>query len=232
MGEEEADTPLHDIFIGKKQGDEFHTDKSGLQEYFGGEFGAKHSFIVKITDHSPCSFFCFDQFKKQFRIKNNKEMFRKLIEIVSYRNDVSQRRLMVDGALKLLMSKHPFSPAQHFIVGQKKAILHAIKNNPDYHVYRTQANFNDQMEELAEKQIKEMILLDQLAYHENLQLSDNDVKNYLNLLKRPRTKEFCYFDPPSSTVDCQEVLLPNEELKRLCLREKTINFIIYHLTKQ
>lgn len=94
-----------------------------------------------------------------------------------------------------------------------------------------QKDFKKYVRQLAEKQTREMLLLDQLAYDENIDVSNQDVKHYLNLIKRPRTKEFIYFDPPISKLRGQEILFPNQELKQACLREKTLNHMIYHLTK-
>ena len=104
--------------------------------------------------------------------------------------------------------------------------------NPDYHVYRAEKNFQDHVRNLAEKLVKEMIFIDKLAYHENITISDDDIKGYLNLTNRPRMKEFIYFDLPSFKIQGQEVPIPAEELKRICLREKAINYVIYHLTKK
>ena len=53
---------------------------------------------------------------------------------------------------------------------QQKNVLDKIKYNPDYHVYRMQKDFQDRVRQLAEKQIRETIFLDQLAYEENLDI--------------------------------------------------------------
>jgi FKBP-type peptidyl-prolyl cis-trans isomerase (trigger factor) len=158
-------------------------------------------------------------------------MHQKLIEIFSSRNDLSLRRSIVEEALKLLVNKHRFDLPNHLILRQQKNILDAIQANPDYHVYRIQPDFNDKVRMLAEKQAKERVLLDQLAYDEGIEINDLDVKGYLNLINRPRTKEFIYFDPPETKIRGQETPIPSEELKHACLREKTLNHLIYQLTK-
>ena len=68
----------------------------------------------------PHAYFCIDHFKNHFKIKNNKEMYQKLIEVFSYRNDLSQRRTMVEESLKLLFSKHRFEIPNHLILRQQK----------------------------------------------------------------------------------------------------------------
>ena len=159
-------------------------------------------------------------------------MHKKLIEVFSYRNDVSQRRAMSQEALHALLSKHRFNVPNYLVLRQQRVLLDGMKYNPDYHVYRAQKDFQNHIRSLAEKQVIEMIFVDRLAYHENLQVSDDDIKGYLNLTNRHRMKEFIYFDLPSFKIQGQEVPVPTEELKRICLREKAINYVIYHLMKK
>ena len=159
-------------------------------------------------------------------------MHKKMIEVFSYRNDISQRHAMVEESLQALLSKHRFSVPNSLILRQEKVLLDRIKYNPDYHVYRAQKDFLQQIHELAKKQIIETIFIDKMAYHESITVTDDDIKGYLNLSNRPRTKEFIYFDTPSFKIQGQEVPIPTEELRRFCLREKAINYAIYHLTKK
>ena len=231
VGDEEADGPLRDVFLEKKIGDSFYTQSGGLQEFFSEQFKTNYNFHICICDFVPNSYFSFEHFKKHFRIKTNKEMSQKLIEVFSYRNDLSQRRSMAEESLKLLLTKHKFDVPSHLVLRQQKVVLDAVHENPDYHVYRVQKDFNDRVRQLAEKQTKETILIDQLAFSENMAITHADVATYLNLMQRPRTKEFIYFDPPSTKILGQEMPLFDEEIKQICLREKTLNHVIYHLTK-
>jgi FKBP-type peptidyl-prolyl cis-trans isomerase (trigger factor) len=232
IGDEEADTSMHDLFIHKKIGDVFLTQNKGLQEYFSNTIATNYYFRITILDTVPQAYFCFESFKKYFKLKTNKELSHKLIEVFSYRNDLSQRRSMAEESLKLLLSKHRFLIPNHLILRHTKHILDVLQDNPDYQVYRVQKDFKDRVRELAEKQIKEMILLGQLAIQDNMQASQNDIKSYLTLTQRPRTKEFVYFDVPASKIDGQERPISHETLKLSCLREKALNHIIYHLTRQ
>jgi FKBP-type peptidyl-prolyl cis-trans isomerase (trigger factor) len=84
---------------------------------------------------------------------------------------------------------------------------------------------------IAYKEISQALIIDQLAMRENLSVDHDDIKQYLNLLKRPRTKEFVYFTPPPTRINGKETPMPAEELKQYCLREKALNHIIYHLTR-
>lgn len=231
IGDEEVDSVLHEIFIDKKIGDSFFTTNRGLQEFFDDQIDTNYNFHISIIDIIPNSFFCLEQFKQHFKLKTNKEVHHKLIEVFSYRNDLSQRRTTVEEVLKLLLSKHHFTVPHALTLRQQKNILNIMHHNPDYHVYKLQRDFKDQVQRLAEKQLKETILLDQLSYHENIIVSHHDIKTYLNLTKRPRMKEFLYFDLPKTKIMGQEVPIITENLKQSCLREKILNYIIYYLTK-
>lgn len=232
IGDEEPDKPFQELFLHKTNKTCFTSNNPILQDYFVEPLNSNYTFALTIDDIVPHSYFCLDQFKQQFRLKSNKEMYQKLIEVFSYRNDLSQRRTMVEESLKLLLSKHRFEIPNHLILRQQKNVMEAIQYNPDYHVYRVQKDFKDVVKELAEKQVREKIFLDQLAYEEDVQVNHNDIKNYLNLTKRPRTKEFLHFDPPIIKARTQGFPVLNHELAEICLREKTLNHIIYHLTKK
>ncbi|NBP15599.1 hypothetical protein EBU95_14575 [bacterium] len=232
IGFEEADLPFNTLFIGKKIGDTFVTTELSLQEYFSSHIETHYPFSIKVLDFTPFAYFDLDEFKKHFKIKNNQELHEKMIEVFSYRNDISQRRSTAEETLKLLLSRHAFDVPNHLVLRQQKEILDAIHDNPDYQVYRMQDDFNDKVKKLAIKQVKEVILTHQLAYYENITVGVDDIKNYLNLTKRPRTKEFIYFEPPHSKFLGQEMPLSSALLEESCLREKTLNYAIHSLSKQ
>jgi FKBP-type peptidyl-prolyl cis-trans isomerase (trigger factor) len=231
LGEEEGDQPLRELFLGKAVGEHFCTSSRSIQTHFSDQLDIDNLYCITILDLVHANYFCLDQFKRFFKLKTNKEAYQKLIEVFSYRNDLSQRRSMAEEALKLLLSKHKFEVPNHVILRQQEKVLIAVQSNPDYHVYRVQKDFEKRTRQLAEKQIKEYLLLDQIAYLENITCTHDDVKQYLNLISRPRTKEFIYFDIPSTRRGGQEAPIPAQELMKSCLREKTINYIIYHLTR-
>lgn len=232
LGQDDTESPLQSIFLGRKQGEVFYSNDRTLQEYFSHQLDTNYHFKIEITNTLPHDYFCFDQFKRTFRIKTNKDMHKKLIEVFSYRNDISQRHAMVEESFKALLSKHQMNIPNHLILRRQRILLERMKKNPDYNVYRVQKNFDDQIRKLAIKQTTEMVFIDRLAYHENIAVTDDDIKGYLNLLNRHRMKEFIYFDPPLFKIQGQEMPIPAEELKRICLREKAINYVIYHLTKK
>lgn len=232
IGGEEADIPLQDIFLHKKVGDKFCSASPHLQEFFSCHLHTNFIFEIEIKSLVKNSYFCFEHFKTHFRLKSDKDVHRKLIEIFSYRNDVSLRRSMAEEALKLLIAKHHIIAPNHLVLRQQQTVLESLAQSPDYHVYKTQPNFKEHVKKLAEKQAKEMILVDHLAINESINTTPQDISSYLNLLKRQRTKEFIYFMPPKTKIDGQEIPLNQAFLKRCSQQEKVVNLLIYHLTKK
>lgn len=232
IGTEEADNISHELFLGKHIGDVVNTRNEGLQEFFNQQNYGNFNFCVTIRDIVPHTFVDLDQFKKQFKLKSNKELHQKLIEVFSYRNDMSQRKAMIHETCKLMLEKHPFTAPHFLVLRQQEKLLQTIHLNPDYLVYKMQKDFKQSVEKLAEQQVKEAILIDMIAYHERLEMSHQDVKNYLNLTKRQRTREFLHFRIPETKIRGQELPITTQELMQTCLREKTLNHIIYHLTKR
>jgi len=232
IGDEEADQEFQELFVGKHTGDAILTNKECLQEYFSDFLNTNYSLCLEIKDILSHKFFCFELFKKHFRLKTNKEMLQKLIEVFSYRNDMSQRRATIEETFRVLLAKHQIEAPNHFVLRQQKLVLDAVQENPDYNVYRMQLDFKERVRQLAEKQIKEIMLIDQIAYQEDVAVTDEDIKCYLNFIKRPRMKDFLYFQLPETKICGQEFPVSSELLKQYCLREKTLNYIIYHLTKK
>lgn len=231
IGQEEADKELHDPLCGKRIGDSFVVVNEKLQNHFCNHSNIPMTFAITINDIIHDTFFCFEQFKKCFKLKSKKEIIQKLIEVFSYQHDISQRRAMAERSIGLLLSKNKFEIPQQIFTDQQAVVMHIVKYNPDYYVYRTQKDFQKRIEQLAKKQAAEMLILDQIAYEENLEPTYTDIRSYLNLMKRPRTKEFIYFNPPITRLEGQETLLYHEEIAHLSCREKTLNHIIHYLTR-
>ena len=231
IGTEEADGPFQALFVGKKVGDSFLTDHPGLQEHFSTHLDTMYLFLVEIVDYLSHAYFCIEHFKRHFKLKNAKDLHQKCIEVFSYRNDISQRRATSEEALKTLLSKHSIIAPPHLVLRQEKAILEMVCNQPDYHVYKMQPDFREKITLLAEKQLRESILIQQLAFLEKINVNSLDVKGYLNLLCRPRTSEFIYFEPPTTKFSGRETPVSTSLLIQCCIKEKTLNHAILHLTK-
>ena len=152
------------------------------------------------------------------------------MEVFSYRNDISQRKAIIEELFHLFLTKHRFEIPKHLILRRQEDLITTLAKQPDYQVYRSQKNFLSYIELLAEKQIKEEILIDQIAQKENIILDAKDVSGYLHFFNNKKLKEFIYFKP-LETLDEQARPINIYLLNQAAHREKTLNFIIHILTK-
>jgi hypothetical protein len=232
ISDERVDNPLRDLLIGMRAEDTIITKNQGLQDYFSEQLSIHYAYQLTIISAIPHSHVCFEQIKAHFKLKTKKDLLKKLIEVFSYRNDISQRRAMVEDCLALLIAKHPLSVPESVVNAFQTTLLATMHGSPDYNVYRTQKEFYSLIHSLSQKLAREMVFLDALAYHERISLERTDIEHYLNCIKRPRTKEFIYSRTAIPHHEGQSTLIPEEELMRTVLREKTINHVLYHLTKE
>lgn len=232
IGNEAGDQIFQEEFLGKKVNDQFFSDAECFQECFSDAIETKSKYSITIKDIIPYQYFSLDAFKRHFKIVTKKDLQKKLIEVFSYRNDLTQRRAMIEEMFKLLISKHNFEAPHYVILRQQDMILKTLQDNPDYQVYKTEKNFHEYVEKLAVKQTKEMLIIDQIAYEENIIAKEAEISDYLNFTKRNRMKEFLYFTPPDTKHNGQETPISSSILTHNCLREKTVNHIINQLTKK
>ncbi|MBA3752052.1 hypothetical protein H0X06_04630 [Candidatus Dependentiae bacterium] len=229
---EDDEKDLRELFLGKKVGDSFFTQSVFLQEYISHLTDMEYNFFVEIKDHLPNAYFNIDLFKHHFSLADEEMLASKLVEVFSTRNDITLRREIMEASLKLVCKQFFFLLPHHLVERQRSMVLQSVQFNPDYHVYKSQINFKENVNQLAEKQLKEALIIDAIAFNEGISVSDEDVRSYLNLLKRPRMKEFMHFKLPEFKLQRQEVPLSSELVKRYCLREKTLNYIIKEFTKK
>jgi FKBP-type peptidyl-prolyl cis-trans isomerase (trigger factor) len=166
-----------------------------------------------------------------FNVKTKAEIHKKLIEVFSFRNDISQRKSIIEEVFTLLLSKQRFEIPQHLTLRKQEDILMYIRKLPDYHVYKAHKNFEDQLEKLAEKQLKEEALIDSISYRESMTVSRQDIQSYLHLFNHDRLKEFVHFKPAIENFDELDKPIPETILREAVLREKTLNTVIYQLTR-
>ena len=152
------------------------------------------------------------------------------MEIFSYRNDVSQRKSIIEEVFHLLLSKHRFEVPKHLILRREENIVQKLSKQPDYHVYKSQKNFNTYLEMLAEKQLKEEIIIDHITYRENLKAEIKDFEQYLHLFNNKKLNEFIYFKP---FWEIQNPSVPINAMlfAQTITREKTLNHIIHVLSR-
>lgn len=231
VGDEEPDLILQELFINKKIGDLFVTSNPSIRHYFCELFDAPYNYAIEIVDRLPHAYFSVEHLKHHFKIKTKRELHNKLIEIFSYSSDISQRRSIADSALTTIIKRNNIIVPAVSIDTQKERILTELQGKSDYSVYKMQSDFDEQVTMLAKKQVYESVVADHIAFQENLTTNHDDIKAYINLTQRKRTKEFLYFPFPKTRMDGQEFPVATESLRKHCLREKSLNYIIHHLTK-
>lgn len=232
MSDEETDQESYELFKSKKKGERFLSQSRFFQQYVSPQHDSFHYFLVTIIDINRNSYFSFDHFKRHFKLKNAKDLHQKLIEVFSYRNDLSQRRETAETALKILRDIHYFPLSEKLINRQQSIVLEKVQENPDYHVYKAQPDFKKNILLLAEKQLREAIIIDHICKTEEICADHEDIMSYFNLIKRPRMKEFLYFEVPLQKIGGQEQPISYEMVRLHALREKTLNHVIHTLIKR
>jgi len=231
IGDEEPDLIFQELFLNKQINDITLTDNHSLRHYFCSNFDIPYTYAIQIKDRMPYNYFSVEYLKHHFKLKTKKDLHNKLIEIFSYSADVSQSRSIADMALNTIIKRNNILVPPSSIQEQKEIIIQELQQKPDYTLYKMKPDFDDHITTLAKKQLYEFVATDYIAYTENLTVNHDDIKAYVNLMQRARTKEFLYFNPPHTQIDGQEFPITLEAIKKACMREKALNHIIYHLTK-
>ncbi len=231
IGDEEPDIIFQELFLHKKIDDTMITDNQSLRQYFCNSFDAPYTYAVQIKDRVPYKYFSIEHLKHHFKLKTKKDLHNKLIEVFSYSSDVSQSRSIADMALNTIIKRNNILVPPSSVQAQKENIIYELQQKPDYTLYKMKSDFDESITSLAKKQLYEIVAADYIAYTENIVINHIDIKAYLNLMQRTRTKEFLYFNPPATQVEGQESPITIENIKKACIREKALNHIIHHLTR-
>lgn len=227
---EEVVDRIKDIFLGRKVEESFIASNLEVDDQTSDNEQHRYNFLISIraiVKNLPPTVDCF---KNTFRLKNKLDIHNKLMEIFSYRNDQSQRKAIVEELFHLLLTKHRFEIPKHLVIRRQEDILINLMQQPDYHVYKSQKDFIEQVELLAEKQLKEEILIDQISYKENLVADLKDIEQYLYLYNNKRLREFIYFKPLLDRIDIPNRIVNAFTLGQTVLREKTLNYVIHTLS--
>ena len=230
IGQDDTTIPLQEVFLDKKLGESFYTEHFILQDFFNSGSTLTNNFFIKILDIVHQDFLSIEQFKKHFKIKTNKKVHEKIVEVFSFTNDMSLRRNITTEAFDTLLKLYKIEVPEQCILRQQQIILENLQSNPDYIVYRTEPGFKEKVRALAEQQVRESALMELLAHHEDIASTEDDVKNYLNLTQRARTREFLHFLHPELAF-AADAPIHTESLKQVTLREKALNHAILYLTK-
>lgn len=225
-------TPFSCNFLRKKINNSFIADNFNFSDDDDDHCEKGYNFLITILSVLKGNQISFDMFKSVFKLKNRSEIHNKLVEVFSYRNDLSQRRAIIEEVFNLLLAKHRFEVPKHLVLRRQEDILKSLAKQPDYHVYKAQRDFLTQVETLAEKQIKEEIIIDQIAQNDGLNVDLKDMEHYLHFFNNKRLQKFVYFMPqPIESIDDLSIAINAGLLLPTVLREKTLNFIINTLTK-
>ena len=217
---------FQELFINRAIGDKFITKNQGIQEYFNSQSDTNHCYIIKIKDIVFDKYFSLENFKKHFKIKTHKAAHQKIIEVFSLTNDLSLRKNIIEKLFDFLIKKYDIHLPNHALLRQQKIVISALQEIPDYNVYKLQKNFQENITALAKRQLEELALTDHISFDEDLYIDHDDIKNYITLTTRPRTREFIYFKHAGIDPKEQEWPIPAELLKSMCLKEKTLNHVI------
>lgn len=232
IGDEEPDIDFQNIFLNKKIGDRFITDNQSFQNYFCENSSSNYTFIVQIQDIVVYHAFSFELFKNYFKIKTHKDLLTKMTEVFSFNNDISQRRSIAHEALGIIIKKNQIVLPDESIATQKRQIISDLQFKPDFMVYKMDPEFENNVENMAKRQLLDGVVAEFIGYQDNIAVSHNDIKTILQFTQRPRLKDFLYFPFIKSQFNGQEFPVEHESLHHFCLREKAVNHIIYHLTKK
>lgn len=224
-------SPFIELFIGKNLNEAFIVSNLSFKDEEDFDLTNSLTFKIKIITITKGSYTPLETLKNVFKISNKEGLHDKLIEVFSYRNDQTQRQAIIEEMFHLLLSKHRFEIPKHLVLRKQEEILRFLQKRPDFEAYRSQSDFLKQVTSLAEKQLKEEIITDQIANNEKIKVEIKDIQNYLSLFANPRLKEFIYFKSLFDYSDDFSYPMHHAILKQLCRREKTLNHILFHLTR-
>ncbi|MBM3887354.1 hypothetical protein FJ364_05490 [Candidatus Dependentiae bacterium] len=221
---------LRDLFINRRVGETFVTNLVDTDHAMNEYENYRYYFFVTIKSIVKGGHLSLDLFKGNFKLKNKMDIHNKLMEVFSFRNDESQRRSTIEEVFHLLLSKHRFEVPKHLVLRRQEDLLLSIMKQPDYHVYKAQKDFEHHLELLAEKQLKEEILVDQISHQENIYDDIIDAQHYFHLFSNKKLYEFIYFKPVVAPLDQFNMPFNLALLQQTFTREKTLNHIIHTMT--
>jgi FKBP-type peptidyl-prolyl cis-trans isomerase (trigger factor) len=231
LSKEDIDKNMRLLLEKKKKGDTLHTTINFMQDVFSDDRFVDYMFEINIVDHISSHLFSISRFDKFFGLKNLKETYNKLIEVFSFHHDVSLRRdssqLILEHIRKFIKIEVP----QHKLDEHFEYLLKKLKHNPDYLLYQSKFDFLEKVNKLAKKQMEELYMIDYIGFSEKVDVNEDDIGLFLNLLQRNRLREFIYFDLPEIKQHATSPLIPVSVLYIACKREKTLNLLINHLGK-
>lgn len=190
-----TNTTCMEAFVGLSVGEKVTLPATALLDLQPDSTQTEYSFDITIeyvmkTNHLPIS-----TIQNSLEAQDEKALHDKLIEVFSYRNDISLRKSIIEELFYMLMTTFRFDIAPHAVTRRKELLLALMQRNPDNLVYTKQKKFLPHITLMAEAKLKEESLIDAIANYENITVSQDDITSYLALQTHDRLKEFLYFTP-------------------------------------
>lgn len=223
------DRELCSLFFGKKKGDVFFTNGESLAKSLG-LFFIDHEFMVVIVDHVSNKYFITENFRHVFGY-DNKVTFEKIVEIFSLKNDIPLKKEKSQIALQFFLEKIKIYVEKDIMDEHELILKNKLLKNADYLLYQGELNFDTNIKKLSCRQSMEKILVDYLIFFYKLESSSQLLYWYMNILQRPRLKEFLYFDA-NYLYDThhKSQLIQNVFIEQIALRERVIEYMIQKLS--
>lgn len=223
--------PFQKLFLNKRVGDKFKVQNIKMDNCPSDNLSGKGSFAIVIDRIWKGGLFCIDLFKDVFSLGSDKDVHDKLVEIFSFRNDISQRRAIVEEAFRVLIPRMRMEVPRHIVLRNKEQVLKSVSKLPDFKVYKSSPSFEEHLEALSEKQIREESAVDIISKREGFVCEPMDILKYLNLLSSERLAEFVYFKPKVEFFGQSMRPIAQNSFSAEVVREKTLNFIIKTIAK-
>lgn len=224
-----ATTTCMESFVGMRVGQTATLPATALLNLQPDSTPTDYSFDVTIEYVMKTNNLPIESIQTSLHAPDEKSLHDKLIEVFSYRNDISLRKSIIEELFYMLLSTYRFDIAPHAITRRKELLLALMQRNPDNLVYTKQKKFLPHITLMAEAKLKEESLIDAIATQEQVTVTQEDITSYLALQTHDRLKEFLYFTPLnddtiSSDQPCAEYILA-----QTVRREKTLNMVIEQL---
>lgn len=222
-------TPAMQQFLSAKVGSSFTLPASALSPRQESTSATDYYFDIVVEHIVKTQSLSVKQVKECLRVTDHQTLHDKLIEIFSYRNDISLRKAIIEELFYSLFNAFRFEIAPHAITRRKELLLFLMHQTPDNSVYLKQKHFASHITLLAETKLKEEAIVDAIAQLENITVTPDDITHYLSLASNERLKEFLYFAPLTEDVISSDQPCGEYVLHQTVRREKTLNAIIQQI---
>ena len=223
-------TPSMQKFIAASVNDSFTLPASALAIAHSNTPDTDYYFDITIENIVKTNNISLPQLQESLQVNDHVSLHNKLIELFSFRNDISLRKSIIEELFYSLLNAFRFEIAPHAITRRKEFLLFLMQQSPDNAVYTKQKHFGNQITLLAETKLKEEALIDAIAQQEQISVTPADITHYLSLASNERLKEFLYFSPLNEELLSSEHPCGEYILTQSVLREKTLNTIIDKLS--